>query len=68
MDLAESGVIWKVLIKGRGAEILSKICPSPFFENPLKFPIATLFPLNDNNQRYKLAFVDKKILKPALYS
>ncbi len=41
MDLAKSGLIRKVLIKGRGAEIFSKIPPSPIpssCESLLKIP------------------------------
>ncbi len=43
MYLAESGLIGKVLIKGRGKEMFSKFCPPPPCENFLRFPSAFLF-------------------------
>ncbi len=36
MDLAERGLIRKLFIKGRGAEVLRKIGLSPSCESPLK--------------------------------
>ncbi len=39
MDLDEkSGLIWKVLIKGRGAEIFSEIRPPSSCGRPLELP------------------------------
>ncbi len=38
MDLAKSGLIQKIFIKGRGAEIFRKIGPPPSCESSLKIP------------------------------